>query len=79
VRARSGSCRRGYPPPAMPHFQFVTTDGTVRGTRELGRPDWPPGSVIYTGPDEPDLRVVDLMPADDPERQFTVLVVERAE
>jgi hypothetical protein len=32
--------------------------------------------VIYTGPDEPNLRVVDVMPADDAERQFTVLVVE---
>ena len=47
------------------------------GTRELGRPDWPPGSVIYTGPSEPDLRVVDVLAGqtDDPER-FTVLVVE---
>jgi hypothetical protein len=35
----------------MPHFQLVTTDGTVLGARELGRPDWPPGSTIYTGPD----------------------------
>jgi hypothetical protein len=43
----------------MPHFQLVTTDGTVLGTRELGRPDWPPGSVIYTGPDEPNLRLVE--------------------
>jgi hypothetical protein len=34
--------------------------------------------VIYTGPDDPDRRVVDVMPADDAERQFTVLVVEPA-
>jgi hypothetical protein len=49
----------------------------VLGACELGRPDWPPGSVIYTGPDEPDLRVVNVVTADDddPER-FTVLVVE---
>jgi hypothetical protein len=26
----------------MPHFQLVTTDGDVLGTRELGCPDWPP-------------------------------------
>jgi hypothetical protein len=34
--------------------------------------------VIYTGRDEPNLRVVNVMPADDAERQFTVLVVEAA-
>jgi hypothetical protein len=28
----------------MPHFQLVTTDGDVLGARELGRPEWPPGS-----------------------------------
>jgi hypothetical protein len=54
----------------------VTTDGDVLGARELGRPDWPPGSVIYAGPGEPNLRVVDVMPADDAEQQFTVLAVE---
>ena len=42
----------------MPHFQLVTSNGDVLGERELGRPDWPPGSVIYTGPNEPNLRVV---------------------
>jgi hypothetical protein len=63
----------------MPHFQLVRTDGTVLGPRDLEKADWPPGSVIQTGPDEPDLRVVDVVPADDddPER-FTVLVVEEA-
>jgi hypothetical protein len=35
----------------------------VLGARHLARPDWPPGSVIYTGHD------------DDPE-WFAVLVVE---
>ena len=48
------------------------------GTRELGRPDWPPDSVIFTGPDGPNLRVVDVLVTeddDDPER-FKVLVVE---
>src|SRR5436190_21966881 len=66
--------------PDVPHFQLVKTDGTVLGTRELGRPDWPPGSVIYTGPDEPNLRVVRILERDDecgegPE-WFMVLVVE---
>jgi hypothetical protein len=61
----------------VPHFQLVRTDGDVLGARELGRPDWPVGSVIYTGPNEPDLRVVlETEDGDDPER-FTVLVVER--
>jgi hypothetical protein len=61
----------------VPHFQLVTTDGTVLGARELGQPDWPPGSVIQTGPNELNLRVVDVLEddVDDPER-FKVLVVE---
>lgn len=41
----------------MPHFQIVTVDGDALGPMELGRPDWPAGSVIYTGPGEPNLRV----------------------
>ena len=62
----------------MPHFQIVTTDGTVFGTRELGRPDRPPRSVIYTGPNEPNLRVVDVLESedDDDSERFEVLVVE---
>jgi len=34
--------------------------------------------VIYTGPNEPNLRVVDVLEteSDDPEMHFTVLVVE---
>jgi hypothetical protein len=65
----------------VPHFQLVTTDGTVLGARELGRPDWPPGSVIYTGPVEANLRVVDVLETenDDTEMHFKVLVVEAAE
>jgi hypothetical protein len=61
----------------MPHFQLVTTDGTVLGARELGRPDGPPRSVIYTGPDEPNLRVVDVLDEDgDDLERFKILVVE---
>ena len=43
----------------------------------LSRPDWPAGSVNYTGPDEPNPRVVDVIANDeeDPER-FKVLVGE---
>jgi hypothetical protein len=61
----------------VPHFQLVTVDGAVLGARELGRPDWLPGSVFDTGPDEPNPRVVDVLEDDDedPER-FNVLVVE---
>ena len=48
------------------------------GARELRRPDWPPGSMIHTGPNEPNLRVVRELDTenDDPEMHFTVLVVE---
>ena len=44
----------------------------------LGRPDWPPGSVIYTGTGEPNRRVVRELDTrnDDPEMHFTVLVVD---
>jgi hypothetical protein len=62
----------------VPHFQPVTTDGDVLGARKLDRHDWPPGSVIHTGPGEPNLRVVRELDTgnDDPEMHFTVLVVE---
>jgi hypothetical protein len=66
--------------PGCPHFQFVTVDGDVLGPRELGRPDWP-GSVIYTGPDEPNLRVVRILERDDERGEdpewFMVLVRRR--
>ena len=64
----TGSCS-----PLFPKSRVLA----VLGTRELGRPDWPPGSVIYTGPNEPNLRVVDVLDnADDPEMHFKVLVVD---
>ena len=64
----------------MPHFQLVTVDGDVLGARELGQLESTPGSVIDTGPDEPDLRVVRELHTGnhDPEMHFTVLVVEEA-
>jgi hypothetical protein len=46
----------------MPHFQLVTTDGTVLGARGLGRPDWSPGNVIYTGRDGPNPDVFAYVP-----------------
>ena len=51
------------------------------GPPELDGPDWPRGSVIYTDPDEPNLRVVHELNTenDDPEMHFTVLVVEGAD
>jgi hypothetical protein len=30
----------------MPHFQLVTVDGDALGAVQLGRPDWPVGSVV---------------------------------
>lgn len=64
----------------MPHFQLVTTDGTVLGARELDGADWPPGSLILGAAGEANLRVVRELDTenDDPEMQFTVLVVEEA-
>ena len=59
----------------MPHFQLVTTDGEALGAIELGRPDWPGGSIIYRGGDVPNVRVVDRIDTADPE-VFTMLVVE---
>jgi hypothetical protein len=72
-----GSCRAIHPRCRTSSLSPQTA--TVLGTRELDRPDWPPGSVIYTGPNEPNLRVVDVLDTenDDPER-FKVLVVEAA-
>ena len=60
----------------MPHFQIVTTEGVALGAREVGPPDWPPGSVIQRGA-EPNLRVVDYLLSDDPE-DFAILVKEEA-
>jgi hypothetical protein len=43
----------------------------------LGRPDWPEGSIIYTGRDKPNLRVVGELEADDDDPElFRVLIVE---
>jgi len=43
---------------------------------------WPPGSVIYTGPDEPNLRVVRVLETEDERDEdpewFRVIVVEAA-
>jgi hypothetical protein len=61
----------------MPHFQLVTTDGEALGPIELDRTDWPPGSVIDRSGDQPNLRVIDVIPSDDPET-FTILVVENS-
>jgi len=46
------------------------------GAVELGRPDWPNGSIIYRGGDEPNLRVVGFIERTAPEN-FDVLVVDR--
>jgi hypothetical protein len=61
----------------VPHFQLVTADGEALGPVELGRPDWPAGSIIYRGGDKPNLRVVGELeaPDDDPEL-LRVLIVE---
>lgn len=46
------------------HFTLVTVDGESLGAVELGRPDWPDGSIIYRG-DEPNLRVVGRIEDED--------------
>ena len=60
----------------MPEFALVTVDGDPLRPVELGRPDWPDGSIIYRGGDEPNLRVVGFIERTAPEN-FDVLVVER--
>jgi hypothetical protein len=59
-------------------FALVTVEGEALGPIRLDGPDSRPGSLIYTGPHEPNLRVVDVMATenDDPEKHFKVLVVE---
>lgn len=37
----------------MPHFTLAREDGTSLGAVELGRPDWPDGSIIYRGGTSP--------------------------
>jgi hypothetical protein len=57
-------------------FRLITPDREPLGTVELGRPDWPAGSVIQRGGPEPNLRVLDALPGlDDPE-QLPTLIVE---
>ena len=59
----------------MPHFVVVTADGVSLGAFHLSGHDWPPGSIIYRGAEEPNLRVAEVLPSDDPEK-FAILVVE---
>jgi hypothetical protein len=61
----------------VPHYSLVTLEGVSLGSLELERADWRPGSVIHRGNDERDLRVVDVIEADDPD-SFAVLVVDDA-
>jgi hypothetical protein len=57
-------------------FRLITADGEPLGPIELQRPDWPPGSIIYRGGAQPNLRVLDMVSGlDDPE-QLPTLVVE---
>jgi hypothetical protein len=62
----------------MPYFALVTTDGQSLAPTHLNGHDWPPGSIIPRGSSKPNLRVVDVLPSDDPEK-FAILVVEKAE
>jgi hypothetical protein len=59
----------------MPHYAIVTADGEPLGAFRLNGYEWPPGSIIYRG-SEPDLRVVDVLPSDDPEKFANLLVEE---
>ena len=58
----------------MPHFQLVTTDGDALGAFELW--DWSEGSIVWRG-GGPNLRVVERIDADHPEK-FDLLIVEAA-
>jgi hypothetical protein len=59
----------------MTRYALVTPDGDKLGAVELGRPDWPDGSIIYRG-DKPNLRVVGHREPDDAKEVDGVLVVE---
>jgi hypothetical protein len=61
----------------MPTFQLVTHDGGQLGNVELGRPDWPVGSVVYRG-DAPNLRVLEWREATDADAD-AILVDEEVE
>jgi len=58
----------------MPHYTLVTRDGVSLGAFHLAGQNWREGDTIYRG-DGHDLRVVDVLPTDDPEK-FAILVVE---
>jgi hypothetical protein len=60
----------------VPQFQLVTVDGVALGPVELDRAEWSPGNVVQRS-GEPNLRVVDVLPSDDPEL-LAVLVVDDA-
>jgi hypothetical protein len=60
----------------VPHFTLITREGDTLSAVELRGPDWPDGSIIYRGGDEPNLRVVGFIEPRAPEN-FDVLVVER--
>ena len=67
--------RSSYSVGRMTHFAVVLADGESLGAIKLGRTDWPAASVIWRGGDKSNLRVVDVIPSDDPQL-FDVLVVE---
>ena len=58
----------------MAHYTLLKRDGESLGSTELLGLDWQAGDIIYRG-SQPNLRVVDVLPSDDPER-FAVLMVE---
>jgi len=60
----------------MTHYTLVIPDGESLGAAELLGQGWRAGMTIYRGGDGvPNLRVVDVLEADDPE-VFGILVVE---
>jgi hypothetical protein len=58
----------------MAHYTLTMKDGGQLGSAELLSMDWQTGDIIYRGK-QPNLRVVDVLEADDPDN-YTVLVVE---
>jgi hypothetical protein len=61
----------------MPHYAVVTADGVPLDDMRLNGYDWQPGSTIFTGPTEPNLRVVEVLESDDADKA-AILVVEEA-
>jgi hypothetical protein len=62
----------------MPKYRLFDADGNDMGEMRLGYVTWRPGDDIYLGPDKT-LRVLDVLPVDEPDSPYAgFLKVEEA-